>query len=141
MRFEYGAFTHYGRPFQNRSSTQQFGNSVLTQVRQLAIPRPRTGNATWLLHRHGLVSTLFARRYSGCRVFFPFLRVLRCFNSPGSLCPPYVFRREQHSTTSAGFPHSDIHGSKLGRQLPVAFRSRPRPSSVLGAKASTVGSL
>ena len=92
MRFEYGAFTHYGRPFQNRSSTQQFGNSVLTQVRQLAIPRPRTGNATWLLHRHGLVSTLFARRYWGCRVFFPFLRVLRCFNSPGSLSLPYVFR-------------------------------------------------
>ena len=33
--------------------------------------------------------------------------------------------------TGAGFPHSDIHGSKLGRQLPVAFRSLPRPSSVL----------
>ena len=48
MRFKYGALTHYGRPFQNRSSTQQFGNSVLTQVRQLAIPRPRVGNATWL---------------------------------------------------------------------------------------------
>ena len=41
----------------------------------------------------------------------------------------------------AGFPHSDIHGSKLGRQLPVAFRSLPRPSSASGAKASTVGSL
>ena len=40
-----------------------------------------------------------------------------------------------------GFPHSDIHGSKLGRQLPVAYRSHPRPSSALGAKASTVGSL
>jgi hypothetical protein len=43
--------------------------------------------------------------------------------------------------TGAGFPHSDIHGSTLGRQLPVAFRSHPRPSSVLGAKASTVGFL
>ena len=32
--------------------------------------------------------------------------------------------------TGAGFPHSDIHGSKLARQLPVAFRSHPRPSSV-----------
>ena len=31
--------------------------------------------------------------------------------------------------TGAGFPHSEIHGSKLGRQLPVAYRSRPRPSS------------
>ena len=43
--------------------------------------------------------------------------------------------------TGAGFPHSDIHGSKLGRQLTVAFRSHPRPSSVLDAKASTVGPL
>jgi hypothetical protein len=43
--------------------------------------------------------------------------------------------------TGAGFPHSDIHGSKLSRQLPVAFRSRTRPSSVVDAKASTVGSL
>src|SRR5215211_98718 len=42
--------------------------------------------------------------------------------------------------TGAGFPHSDIHGSKLGRQLPVASRSHPRPSSASGAKASTVGS-
>ena len=33
--------------------------------------------------------------------------------------------------TGAGFPHSDIHGSKLSRQLPVAFRSQTRPSSVL----------
>src|SRR5580692_11127575 len=43
--------------------------------------------------------------------------------------------------TPAGFPHSDIYGSMLGRQLPVAFRSLPRPSSASGAKASTVGSL
>jgi hypothetical protein len=43
-------------------------------------------------HSHGLVSTLFARRYSGCRGCFPFLTVLRCFNSRGSLHQPYVFR-------------------------------------------------
>jgi len=40
--------------------------------------------------------------------------------------------------TGAGFPHSDIHGSKLGRQLPVAFRSHHVLSSVVDAKASTV---
>ena len=32
-----------------------------------------------------------------------------------------------------GFPHSEIPGSKLVRQLPGAYRSRPRPSSPLGA--------
>ena len=33
----------------------------------------------------GLGSFLFARRYSGNRCFFLFLRVLRCFSSPRSL--------------------------------------------------------
>src|ERR687892_1327279 len=40
--------------------------------------------------------------------------------------------------TPAGFPHSDIPGSQLSRQLPEAFRSQTRPSSAPGAKASTV---
>jgi hypothetical protein len=37
----------------------------------------------------------------------------------------------------AGFPHSDICGSKLVCQLPAAFRRLPRPSSPVIAKAST----
>ena len=37
----------------------------------------------------------------------------------------------------AGFPHSDISGSKLVCQLPGAFRRLPRPSSPVIAKAST----
>jgi hypothetical protein len=40
--------------------------------------------------------------------------------------------------TPAGFPHSDILGSRLSRQLPEAYRSLTRPSSAPGAKASTV---
>ena len=32
-----------------------------------------------------------------------------------------------------GFPHSEIPGSKPVRRLPGAYRSRPRPSSPLGA--------
>ena len=39
---------------------------------------------------------------------------------------------------AAGFPHSDIFGSKLTCQLPEAFRRLSRPSSPLTAKASTV---
>jgi hypothetical protein len=46
--FEYGAITHYGRPFQNRSSTQQLGNSVIDQVLDLMVPQPRVSNATRL---------------------------------------------------------------------------------------------
>ena len=40
--------------------------------------------------------------------------------------------------TTGGFPHSEILGSTLDQQLPEAYRSRPRPSSAPGAKASTV---
>ena len=43
--------------------------------------------------------------------------------------------------TGARFSYSDTHGSMLGRQLPMVYRSRPRPSSALDAKASTVDSL
>ncbi len=36
-----------------------------------------------------------------------------------------------------GFPHSEISGSKLACQLPVAYRRLQRPSSPVVAKAST----
>jgi hypothetical protein len=49
-----------------------------------------------------------------------------------------VFRREHARITTRRFPHSDIPGSTVGQHLPRAYRSRPRPSSALGAKASTV---
>ena len=38
----------------------------------------------------------------------------------------------------AGFPHSEIPGSKLDCQLPEAYRRLTRPSSPSAAKASTV---
>src|SRR5712691_11079931 len=86
----------------------------------------------------GLGSSLFARHYSGSRGFFPFLRLLRCFSSPAYLLLPYVFRQGYARITARGFPHSEILGSQVGQHLPEAYRSRPRPSSALSAKASTV---
>ena len=82
-------------------------------------------------------SSLFARHYSGSRGFFPFLWVLRCFSSPACLRAPYGFRYGYRRITSGEFPHSEILGSMDGQLLPQAYRSRPRPSSALGAKAST----
>ena len=41
---------------------------------------------------------------------------------------------------SAGFPHSDIHGSSACFRLTVAFRRSLRPSSALSAKASPLRS-
>jgi hypothetical protein len=50
----------------------------------------------------------------------------------------YVFSSERHRITGAGFPHSEIRGSMPVQRLTAAYRSRPRPSSAPGAKASTV---
>ena len=87
---------------------------------------PFPGAFGWLLHsfcgslpRHaahdGLGSFPFARRYSGNRSFFLFLRLLRCFSSPGSppctIIPFGIVHAWMHEGSSCGFPHSDTHGS------------------------------
>ena len=85
----------------------------------------------------GLGSFPFARRYSGNRCFFLFLRVLRCFSSPGS--PPYVmyWRMDDWGLLSrvSPFRYLRLNGYLL---LPAAFRSLSRLSSALSAKASTL---
>jgi hypothetical protein len=50
----------------------------------------------------------------------------------------YVFTMGYRRITDGGFPHSEIRGSRAVQRLTAAYRSRPRPSSTLGAKASTV---
>ena len=92
-------------------------------------------NAPTLSRACGLDCPRFARRYSGDRGCFIFLRLLRCFSSPGSLPHAYVF--SVGYSLRSGFPHSDISGSKLRCQLPRAFRRLARPSSPDIAKAST----
>ena len=60
------------------------------------------------------------------------------FQFTGLPSAPYVFRYGYHRITGGEFPHSEIPGSQNGQLLPRAYRSRPRPSSALSAKASTV---
>src|SRR5689334_7978879 len=60
------------------------------------------------------------------------------FQFPSLAYAPYGFRCASWRITTSGFPHSEIPGSLTGQRLPRAYRSRPRPSSPLGAKASTV---
>ena len=105
------------------------------------LPQPQHDNGTGLSRHTGLGSSRFARRYSGSRYCFLFLGVLRCFNSPGCLYRPYVFRPERLGITPAGFPHSDIPGSKPAWRFTGAYRSLLRPSSAPSAKASTVDPL
>ena len=50
-------------------------------------------------------------------VFFLFLRLLRCFSSPGSL-DHTMYSCERDTLSCAGFPHSEIHGSMLAYSSP-----------------------
>ena len=87
----------------------------------------------------GLGSFHFARRYFGNRVFFLFLRLLRCFSSPGSLCIPMdsVYSDGGLLRRVSPFRYPWIVAYL---QLPMAFRSLSRLSSALSAKASTLRS-
>ena len=120
--FVYGAFTLSGRLSQNRSV------SFRESLRQSVTPE---------CTHSGLGSSAFARRYLQNRVFFLFLRVLRCFSSPGSL--PYVmdWRMDDRGVLCRVSPFRDlrINGYLL---LPEAYRSLSRLSSALSAKASAL---
>ena len=87
--------------------------------------------------RPGLGSSAFARRYLRNRCFFLFLRLLRCFSSPGS--PPCVMDSRMDTggllQSVSPFRYLRIDGYLL---LPEAFRSLSRLSSALSAKASTL---
>jgi hypothetical protein len=70
-------------------------------ARQCPPARPTTPSGQRLppCHPAGLGSSPFARRYLGIRACFLFLRVLRCFSSPGSPRPRAVTRLR-----APGFP-------------------------------------
>ena len=85
----------------------------------------------------GLGSSGSARRYSRNHFCFLFLRLLRCFSSPGS--PPYPIYSGMDtrslSVWVSPFRYPWIAGYML---LPTAFRSLSRLSSALSARASTL---
>jgi len=91
-RFDYRAITSCGGPFHGLRLRAGFVTPRTRRCGFTRVPRPRHGNATGLSHRVGLGSSPFARRYLGSRVCFPFLALLRCFTSSGSLRRPYGFR-------------------------------------------------
>ena len=86
--------------------------------------------------RHsGLGLSGFARRYSRNRVFFLFLRLLRCFSSPGSPCMAMDLPCSDRGLLCRVSPFGYLRINAC-MQLPAAFRSLQRPSSASGAKAS-----
>lgn len=88
FHFVYRAITFYGGIFQSSSTT--------IRLSYMLVRNPSAST--------GLGSFPFARRYLGNRFFFLFLRVLRCFSSPGVPFLTYVFSKEYLRVAQVGFP-------------------------------------
>jgi hypothetical protein len=134
--FAYGALTLYGGAFQ-RAPARSCSPSEEPAGPSGPVLLPPADNGCSLSRPHGLGSSPFARRYSENHGCFLFLRVLRCFSSPGSPRTGYEFTctmTGHHPGRVPPFGHPRIN-ARL--QLPVAFRSLPRPSSPSCAQAST----
>ena len=105
--FAYGTLTLFGR----LSHTFPLAVSFVTPYGQALQPRSS------FLQRFGL----FPVRSPLLRESFPFLWVLRCFSSPGSLPLAYVFSKRMPQVRCGGFPHSDIPGSTPVHGYPRLF--------------------
>ncbi len=95
--FAYRTITFCGR----LSHTVLLADRFITPICQALQPRPSK------LGRFGLIPV----RSPLLGEYFPFLWVLRCFSSPGSLLPLYRFKQQIPLDRNGGFPHSDIPGS------------------------------
>ncbi len=62
------------------------------------------------------------------------------FQFPGCPSIRLYIQRVMPAVRAGGFPHSEISGYIACLRLPEAYRSNLRPSSALGAKASTINS-
>ena len=128
--FDYGTHTHSGPAFNPvRLYLTRHRDCPAEQSERSHNPDHATpaGYHTWL----GLASSAFARHYLRNHGCFLFLWVLRCFTSPRSLYPPYIFRRESLGRHAAqrGFPirkSSDqsvlIHSPRLIADYDVLLR-------------------
>ena len=90
LTFAYRAFTSSGDAFQ-RASARYVSCTEDPAGSSGHLPQPRWNNGCSLLGPIGLGSSPVARRYWGNHCCFLFLRVLRCFSSPGSPRVGYVF--------------------------------------------------
>ena len=91
------------------------------------IPQPQMCNAHGLSHTPGLGFSPFARRYSGNRYCFLFLRILRCLTSPGCPLCPIFSGTDSVTLLTDGFPIRKspdqclVATSRSFSQLPTSF--------------------
>ncbi len=123
--FRYGALTLYGRPFQNRSPIQS-SPFVLRPYNPA-----RTSRTVWALPRSLAATKGISKLISlpaGTEMFqFPAF-------APNCLCIHHTMGPYYRPRVSP-FGHPRIYAYS---QLPGAFRSLPRPSSLSDAKAFTI---
>ena len=124
--FDYVALTLFDWPSQTIR---------LTKLTDIAVHNPAH------IATYGLASSDFARHYFRNRFYFLFLRVIRCFSSPGSpditiysLCRNAILLALSSLIRISVSPFVYV-------QLLTAFRSLSRPSSAPYTKASSLRSL
>lgn len=136
--FDYGVRTLYDRPFK----TVRLYPLVTSTARQNNQKSPTTPNVQRL-------PALTHARFSLFRFRSPLLTEslllslpvgTEMFHFPTFPLPALYIQAgvTRYARALAGFPHSDILGSKLAYQFPEAYRRLLRPSSAPDAKASTV---
>ena len=169
--FGYGSFTLYGAAFQKLHLTfalprrapttpDSFLRSVLSSLdchsfwcgrssshscvkERFAAPLARLIEPQVSKHTNesGLACSAFARHYLRNRIRFLFLRLLRCFTSPGvAMFLLWIHRNSSKYYPAQVTPFGNLR-VKACLPLTVAYRSLPRPSSPIGTKASMMRSL
>lgn len=136
--FGYGAGTHSGRPFK----TVHLYRRITSTARQNSTESPTTPTMQ-------LLPDITHNRFSLIRVRSPLLTESLLFSLPvgtemfhfPTFPLPALYIQAgvtRYARALAGFPHSEILGSKCAYPLPEAYRRLLRPSSAPDAKASTV---
>ena len=124
--FGYGPVTLYGTIFHSL---------------HLTFALPHRAPTTPLNKLNGLVSSAFARHYLRNLFRFLFLRLLRCFTSPGvAMLVLCIHTSSSKYYLAQVIPFGNLR-VKACLPLSVAYRSLPRPSSPIGTKASMMRSL
>jgi hypothetical protein len=114
-------------PFPEDSAKSQIGNSTVADPTTPEAPKCY-GFGLFRFRSPLLSESRFLSFPSGTEmVHFPEF-------APSRLC----IQREVPEVCSGGFPHSEISGYSACVRLTEAYRSLPRPSSPVSAKASTV---
>ena len=144
--FRYGTITLYGIPFQEISPNQLLSKcspsgtqhiKIICWAPDVIFLQPRTHNKLCIRFglfpfRSPLLRECASVKHWHC---FLFLRVLRCFTSPGSRL---TFLMSRLRFTQSGFPIRKSPDQRLLNTSPKLIAVTPRPSSPPTPKASTI---